>query len=166
MLSLSHQRVLVGGANRLFVALLAAIVLVWTGCDGAEDVADDDTDRFVGTWDAVSLTAGPLNVLGALELVATFRSNGSVQIVVSDDSGELANVSGQYDVDTQGGKVTLSGQGFDEDLEMGYDFVSDMELKLTFSGSDLGGLGIDLGEFGGIVGNLSLTATLDKRAGT
>lgn len=151
-------------ANRLFVALLAAVVLVWTGCDSSEDKnEDDDTARFVGTWDAVSLTAGPLNVLGDLELVATFQSSGAVQIIVSDDTGELANVSGQYDVDTPKGEITLSGSGFDEDLQMDYEFDSDTKLKLTFSGSDLENLGIDLGEFGGIVGGLSLTATLEKR---
>lgn len=152
--------------NRLFVVMLTAVVLVWTGCDSSEEDADDDTDRFVGTWDAVSLAAGPLNVLGDLELVATFGSNGSVRIVVSDDTGELANVSGTYDVDTPAGEVTLSGNDFDEDLEMDYDFESDDELKLSFSGSDLENLGIDLGEFGGIVGSLRLTATLEKRAGT
>ncbi len=150
--------------NRLFVAFLAAVILVWTGCDGNEDKnEDDDTARFVGTWDAVSLTAGPINVLGDLELVATFQSSGAVQIVVSDDTGELANVSGQYDVDTPKGEITLSSSGFDEDLQMDYEFDSDTKLKLTFSGSDLETLGIDLGEFGPIVAGLSLTATLEKR---
>lgn len=152
-------------ANRLFVAMLAAVVLVWTGCDSSEDEAEDDTERFVGTWDAVSLSASPLpnNFLGDRELVATFRSNGSVQIVVSDDSGELANISGQYEVDTPAGEVTLSGNDFDQDLEMDYTFKSDDELDLSFSGSDLTNLGIDLGELGGIVGGLRLTATLERR---
>lgn len=165
MKSIHYHRPTLRFANRLFVAMLTAVVLVWTGCDSNDDESEDDTDRFVGTWDAVSLTASPLpnNFLGSRELVATFRSNGSVQIVVSDDSGELANISGQYDVDTPAGEVTLSGSDFDQDLEMDYNFKSDNELDLSFSGSDLQNLGIDLGELGGIVGGLRLTASLEKR---
>jgi hypothetical protein len=165
MKSVNHHSPSIRFLNRLFVAMLSAVVLVWTGCDGTEEETEDDTPRFVGTWDAVSLTASPLpnNFLGDLTLVATFRADGSVQIVVSDDSGELANVSGQYDVDTPAGEVTLSGNDFDEDLDMDYEFVSDDELELSFAGSDLQNLGIDLGEFGGIVGSLTLTATLEKR---
>lgn len=153
-------------ANRLSAAFFAGVVLIAAGCDSSETKSEDDTERFVGTWDAVSLTAGPINVLGDLDLVATFRTNRSVQIVVSDNTGELANVSGQYVVGTPAQKVTLSGDDFDEDLEMSYKFESDNELKLTFSGSDLEGLGIDLGDFGGVVSGLSLTATLEKRTGT
>jgi len=163
---ITHHPRSLRNANRLFAAFLAAIILVWTGCDSSDPKTEDDTDRFVGTWDAVSLKAGPLNVLGDLNLVATFGSSLNVQIVVSDPSGELANVSGQYEVDTPAEKVTLSGSDFDQDLEMGYSFESDNELKLMFSGSDLQDLGIDLGEFGGIVSGLALTATLDKRTGT
>jgi len=163
MKSVNHHSRSIRFLNRLFVAMLSTVVLLWTGCDGTEEETKDDTPRFVGTWDAVSLAAGPLDVLGDLTLVATFRADGSVQIVVSDDGGELANVSGQYDVDTPAGEVTLSGNDFDQDLDMDYEFVSDDELKLSFSGSDLQNLGIDLGELGGIVGNLTLTATLEKR---
>ncbi|HUF10436.1 MAG TPA: hypothetical protein VMO47_14035 [Rhodothermales bacterium] len=164
MKSVTHHSPSIRFLNRLFAVVLSAVVLVWTGCDGTEEEeTEDDTPRFVGTWDAVSLAAGPLNVLGDMTLVATFGAGGSVQIVVSDPSGELANVSGQYDVDTPAGEVTLSGNEFDEDLNMDYEFVSDDELKLSFSGSDLQNLGIDLGEFGGIVGSLRLTATLEKR---
>lgn len=153
-------------ASRRLVAMLAAVVLVWTGCDSTEEEAGDDTDRFVGTWDAVALNAGPLDVMGDMELVATFRSNGSVQIVVSDDNGELANVSGQYEVDTPAGEVTLSGDEFDEDLEMDYDFETDDELELSSSASDLENLGIDLGDLGPIAGGVRITASLEKRPGT
>jgi len=165
MNSLNRHHPSIRFANRLFAALLAAVVLVWTGCDSSEDGTDDDTDRFVGVWDAVSLTASPLqtNFLGDLELVATFRSDGSLQIVVTDDTGELANINGEFDVDPGSSTVTLSSDDFDEDLEMEYEFESDDELKLSFAGADLETLGIDLGEFGPIVAGLTLTATLDKR---
>ena len=165
MYSLNRHHPSIRFANRLFVAMLTAVVLVWTGCDSSEETTDDDTDRFIGVWDAVSLTASPLptNFLGNFELVATFRSNGSVQIVVTDDTGELADINGEFDVDPASGAVTLSSDDFDEDLDMDYEFESDDELKLSFAGSDLGKLGIDLGEFGPIVAGLTLTATLEKR---
>jgi len=166
MKSVTHHSPSIRFLNRLFAVMLSAVVLVWTGCDGTEEEkTEDDTPRFVGTWDAASLTASPLpnNFLGDMTLVATFGAGGSVQIVVSDAGGELANVSGQYDVDTPAGEVTLSGDDFDQELDMDYEFVSDDELKLSFAGSDLQNLGIDLGEFGGIVGSLTLTATLEKR---
>ncbi len=85
--------------------------------------------------------------------------------MVSDDKGELSNLTGYYDANSNLSEVTLSGGGFPEELTMDYQFESEVTLKLTFSGSDLENLGVNLGKIGSIVSGLLLTATLERRSG-
>ena len=51
MLAFTHRFTLLPHANRVFVALLAALVLVWTGCDGTEDDPDNDDIVKYKAWD-------------------------------------------------------------------------------------------------------------------
>jgi hypothetical protein len=58
--------------------------------------------------------------------------------------------------------LTLSGGGFEDNLVMDYAFDGDDQVQLSFTGADLDDLGIDLGQFAGIIGDQPITATLER----
>ena len=155
--------------RRLVLLALVAGVLVWTGCDSSDNEDDDDgeADQLVGSWEATSIKAGPIDVSALLDVTLTIDLNadGSASVAALDTAGVVGEVSGFYEVDEADNKLILSGPDLDENLIMDYTLVDDNSLTVSFPGSELEKLGIDLGEVGEIVAGLTITAELQRVSG-
>ncbi len=155
--------------SRLSMLALVAGMLVWSGCDSSD--SDDDGDSveqaFIGTWNATAINAGPLDVLQllGLSMSVTFEENGNAQIIVADETEELANISGTFTVDEAEGTIALSGGGLTEDLVMDYEFVGEGRLNVSFLGSDLDDLGIDLGAAGDLLAAVVIKVEMELSTG-
>ena len=149
--------------------MLAVSMLVWTGCDSNEvdDGAQGEADVLVGVWNATSIKAGPIDVFSILDLALTLELNddGTARIEVSDETGVVGGVSGTYTVGEASNTITLSGDDIEDDFVMNYTLVDENTLAVSFAGSDLADLGIDLGNIADLIDGVTINADL-TRAGT
>ena len=147
----------------LFVMLFSVVLIA--GCDSNEDEDDqgsNDAERIVGDWEATSISAGPLDILGIVDvsLSMDFESNGDATLTVVDEDANETAVTGTFVLDQSAGTITLDGDDIDDDLVLDYSFVDDDNLEASFPGSDLGNLGIDLGVAGSLLEGLTVNVDL------
>lgn len=151
--------------NRLFSVAIVAAVLVWAGCDSSEDNDDNpdgDAVMLVGTWNATSVKAGPLDILSLTGIAMTVEldDNGSGTITAAEEDGSVTEVSGTYTVDETAKTITLSGSDIEGDLVLEYTLTDMDNLAVEFEGEDLLALGFDLGEFSGLLSDITIDADL------
>ena len=153
--------------SRRAIMALALGMLVWTGCDSNEDEddsGDGDAAILVGTWNAVSILAGPIEVLNIIDLSMsiTLEAGGDAEIAASDENGPIGGVTGTYTIDDQAKTITLDVDDVDDDLVLAYELIDDDTVSVEFSGSDLLDLGIDLGEVGNLLEGVPIDVRLER----
>lgn len=152
--------------NRLFTIAMMAAVLVWAGCDSSEDDNDDNPDgeaeMLVGTWNATSVKAGPLDILALTGFAMTVDLNdsGDGTITATEEDGSVTEVSGTYSVDESAKTITLSGADIEDDLVLAYTLTDMDNLAVELEGEDLLALGFDFGEFSDLLADITIDADL------
>ena len=148
------------------VALVLGM-LAWAGCDSNEDEdgnGDGDAEILVGTWNAVSILAGPIEVLNIVDLSMsiTLEAGGDAEIAASDENGPIGGVTGTYTIDDQAKTITLDGDDVEDSLVLTYELIDDDTVSVEFRGSDLLNLGIDPGEVGNLLQGVPIDVRLER----
>ncbi len=150
--------------NHIPAALFVVALVAMAGCDSSEEETTD-ADRFLGQWQASSITAGSLDILSLVgTMTATFTLPSSFTLRAVDPSQEeILNASGTFTADD--GKIVFTLSGAPKPVTISYAFESgDDTVVLTFAGSVLGELGFEIDpNVLALIGNQVITATLTRQ---
>jgi len=147
---------------RTFVfILLASLLFGLTACDSTEEATD--AERFIGSWEAVSVTTPGLDLLDLLGSVsANFPTQRSFSMQAENDGEMLLDISGTFEATD--GTITFTISGETRPVSMSYAFENeDDTVVLSFSGGVLGDLGFNINETVlAIIGSQQITVTFSK----
>ncbi len=149
--------------RRILSISIAIFLLGIMACDTTDE--QTDAERFVGAWEAVSLTTPGLDLLDLLGTVtANFPTSRSFSMQAVDPGGEtILDVSGTFEA--LEGTITFTITGGTRPVSMNYTFENeDDTVVLTLSGSVLGDLGFDINPTVlSLIGNQQITITFARR---
>lgn len=155
--------------TRYALAAWLMSALIWSGCDSNEsdDDGSSDADVLVGDWNATSIKAGPVEVIGILGLTMTLTldADGTGTIEAVDEDGNTTELTGTYEVDETAKTITMSGADTEVDLVIEYEIVDQDTISVELDSSSLEDLGFDLGQFGSLLQDVPITVELTRVTG-
>lgn len=143
--------------------LIAILLFAVSACDTNEEVTD--SQRFIGQWQAVSITTPGLDLLDLLGAVsANFPTTRSFSMRAINPTGEtILDISGTYE--TAEGVITFTISGESRPVSMNYAFENeDDTVVMNLSGSVLGDLGFEINQTVlALIGNQQITITFSRQ---